>query len=307
MDAARGKRIVLVTTAPRGARPVVADLRAGGHRVRAARSIQAAHELLAAKKADLVLCDADLIARRGPPPSSEDTDLRATMAGVAHDLGSLLNALAESVDELSQLASATPFVGRAEALTRGRRRILRIQEFLRDLLADVSNGGAPDLETADVDLEDIVERAAITVYSEACHKNQRLALNIDEATSRVRADPAKLKRALAILLCRAVQEAPVAGTVTLEAKREGSDCLITVSDSGEGASPEEIRRLFQPAESIDGTPKVETRLQLSLVQRLIGQHGGRVWVESRPGHGIGVFVSLPQPSDGRSVDLRNHV
>jgi len=229
------------------------------------------------------------------------------VAGAAHDLGNLLNALAESVDELSQLASATPFVGRAEALTRGRRRILKIQEFLRDLLADVSNGGAPDLETADLDLEDVVERAAVTVYSEACHKNQRLVLNIDEATSRVRADPAKLKRALAILLCRAVQEAPVAGTVTLEAKREGSDCLITVTDSGEGASPEEIRRLFQPAESIDGAPKVEARLQLSLVQRLVGQHGGRVWVESRPGHGIGVFVSLPQPSDGRSVELRSHV
>jgi len=307
MDAARGKRIVLVTTAPRGAGPVVADLRAGGHRVRAARSIQAAYELLAAKKADLVLCDADLVAHREPPPSDQDTHLRAAVAGAAQDLGDLLNNLAESVDELFQLASATPFLGRAGELTRGRRRILRIQEFLRDFVAEVSDGGAPDLEMADIDLEDVVERAAITVYSEACQKNQRLVLNIDEATSRVRADPAKLKRALAILLCRAVQEAPVAGTVTLEAKHEGSDCLISVSDSGEGASPEEIRRLFQPAESIDGAPEAEARLQLSLVQRLVGQHGGRVWVEGRPGHGIGVFVSLPQPSDERRVELRSEV
>jgi signal transduction histidine kinase len=275
--------------------------------VRAARSIQAAYELLAAKKADLVLCDADLVAHRGPPPSGQDTALRASVVGAAQDLGDLLKNLAESVDELFQLASATPFVGRAEELTRGRRRILRVQEFLRDLVAEVSSGGAPDLETAVLDLEDVVERAAITVYSEACHKNQRLALNIDGAASRVRADPAKLRRALAILLCRAVQGAPVGGTVTLEAKREGSDCLITVSDSGDGISPEEIRRLFQPAESIDGALKVEARLQLSLVQRLVGQHGGRVWVESRPGHGVGVFVSLPQPSDERRVELLSEV
>jgi signal transduction histidine kinase len=307
MDVGHGKRIVLVTTDPSKAGPVVADLRAGGNRVRAAKSIQAAYELLAAKKADLVLCDADLVAHRGPPPSGQEADLRATVAGAAEDLGDLLNSLTESVDELHRLASATPFVRRAEELTRGRQRILRIQEFLRDLAAEVSNGGPPELEMADVDLEDVAERAAITVYSEACRKDQRLALNIDEAASWVRADPAKLRRVLAILLCRAVREAPVAGTVTLEAKREGSDCLITVSHSGEGVSPEEIHRLFQPAESIDRTPEAETRLQLSLVQRLVGQHGGRVWVESRPGHGIGVFVSLPQPSDERNVDVRSQV
>jgi signal transduction histidine kinase len=307
MDVGHGKRIVLVTTDPSEAGPVVADLRAGGNRVRAARSIQAAYELLAAKKADLVLCDADLVAHRGLPPRGQETDLRATVAGAAQDLDDLLSSLAESVDELHRLASATPFVRRAENLTHGCQRILRIREFLRDLAAEISNGGPPDLEMADVDLEDVVESAAITVYSEACRKDQRLVLNIEEAASRVRADPAKLRRALAILLCRAVREAPVAGTVTLEAKREGSDCLITMSDSAEGVSHEEIRRLFQPAESIEGAPEVETRLQLSPVQRLVGQHGGRVWVESRPGHGIGVFILLPQPSDGRRVELRGQV
>lgn len=294
MDVGHGKRIVLVTTDPSETGPVVADLRALGHRVRLAGSIESARELLAAKKADLVLCDADLIEHRGPPPSSQDTDLRATVVGAAEDLGDLLNNLTESVDELHQLVSATPFVRRAEELIRGRQRIIRIREFIRDLAAEIPNGGATQPEMTDVDLQDIVERAAITVYGDAYGKDQRLVLNIDEATSRVRADPAKLRRVLAVLLCRAVQEAPVSGAVTVEAKREGSDCLITVTDSGEGVSPEQIRRLFQPADGTDETPEAEARLQFSLVRKLVEQHGGRVWVDSRRGRGTSVIVSLPQ-------------
>jgi len=297
MDAARGKHIIALVATPGDAGPVVADLRAGGYQVRVARDLQTARQLLATGKADFVLGDAETILGRAVTGNGEGAHLRTAVTGVVHDLRNLLNTLAESIDELSQLTSATPFIGRADALTRARQRILRIQDFLIDLQTEMWNGTAQELRAVDANLEDLVEGAAITVYSEASRKDQRLVINIDDEATRVLADPAKLKRVLANLLGNAVRQTPVMGTVTVEARREGSDCLITVSDSGEGISPDEIPHLFQSPKTIRAKrPPARADLGLSVVQRLVQQHGGRVWVESRLGQGTSVFVSLPQPA-----------
>jgi signal transduction histidine kinase len=296
MECARGKRIIILEETPGDAGSVVADLRVGGHQVRVVHDLQVARNLMAAQEADFVLWDGSTILASAVLASSQDIRLKTDVTSVVHDLRNLLSTLAESVDELSHLASATPFVGRAEALTRGRRRILRIQEFLNDLLAEIVNGTAQELRAVAANLEDLVERAAITVYSEASRKDQRLVLNIDEEAARVTADPAKLKRVLVNLLCNAVRHTPVGGTVSVEARREGSDCLITVSDSGEGISPDKIRRLFQPPTTGDGAQSMRRDLGLSVVKMLVELHGGRVWAESRLGQGTTIFVSLPQPA-----------
>jgi signal transduction histidine kinase len=297
MDAAHGKRIIALvpTTGDRG--PVVDDLRAHGYEARVAPDWQAARQMLAAGEADFVLCDADTALGPAVMGNEEAVHLKAAIGGVVRDLRNLLNTLAESIDELFRLTSATPFAGRAETLVRTRRRILRAQDFLADLLAEIWNGAGLEGRIVDADLEDLVEGAAITVYSEASRKDQRLVLNIDSQAGRVRADPAKLKRVLTNLLGSAVRNAPVAGTVTVEARREGSDCLISVSDSGEGISRESLPHFFRVPESGDaGEFPQQAGPGLSIVKRLVDQHGGRVWVESDPGRGTTVFVALPQPA-----------
>ena len=159
----------------------------------------------------------------------------------------------------------------------------------------ITNGPAQELRPVDANLEDLVEGAATTVYSEACRKSQRLVINIDAGATMVRADPAKLERVLANLLRNAVWHTPVAGKVTVEARREDSECVIAVSDSGEGVPPDEIPHLFErPATVEAGAPP--TALGLSVVKGLVDQHGGRVWAESRLGRGTTIFVSLPQPA-----------
>ena len=161
----------------------------------------------------------------------------------------------------------------------------------------ITNGPAQELRAVDADLEELVEGAATTVYSEACRKSLRLVINIDEGATLVRADPAKLKRVLANLLFNAVRHTPVAGKVTVEARREYSECVIAVSDGSEGIPPGEVPHLFaRPATIAAGAPPERTALGLSVVKRLVDQHGGRVWAESRLGQGTTIFVSLPQPA-----------
>ena len=296
MGAAHGKRIIIVEGAAGDAASAADCLRLGGHQVDVAPHLRAARDRLAAQQADLLLCDAGSMLAVLPSPKDRTAAWRAALAGLAYELRNLLDTLSESIDELCQLTSATPFVGRAEALARGRRRIARIQGVIDDLLAQVGTGAAQELRVQEANLEDLVEGAAIAVYGEACRKNQRLIINIEQEASRVRADRAKLKRLLANLLESAVRHAPVAGTVAVEARRENSDCLIAVSDSGEDTSPGAVGDAAPTAPTDDGARRRPARSRLSVVKALVELHGGRVWVESHPGRGTTVFVSLPQPA-----------
>jgi NtrC-family two-component system sensor histidine kinase KinB len=168
-----------------------------------------------------------------------------------------------------------------------------------------TNGPAEELRAVDANLEDLVEGAATTVYSEACRKSQRLVINIDAEAAMVTADPSKLKRVLADLLFNAVWHTPVAGKVTVEARREESEYVIAVSDGGEGVPPGEAPHLFErPATVEAGAPSERTGLDLSVVKELVKQHGGRVWAESRPGRGTTIFVSLPQPVSRAAPETR---
>lgn len=301
MDATRARRVIVLPTPPGVADSVIADLRAAGHRLRIERDVNAAGRLLAAGEADLVLCAAGSDVVPAIEKSHELAKLEGSVACVVHDLRHLAESLAESASELSHYASSTRSSAHADTSFRARQRALRIQEFLADLLAELLNGASVEPLPVDTDLEDLVERAATIAYSEAWRKDQRLVVNIDDDATRVRADPAKLKRILANLLVNAVRRTPVAGTIAVEATRKGSDCLITVSDSGESVAEDEVLNLLSPADTGDATGNTQTGLGLSVAQRLTEQQGGRMWAESLPARGATIVVLLPQKAQRGGV------
>ncbi len=212
---------------------------------------------------------------------SADTDAwRRSTAALAHDLQGLLHALERSIAE-------------AEASVRGTRlgdfhhTISTLASFLHELTMELGGRGHEDLALTDVDLEDAVEAAAVVVYPSASERRQRLVIDIDDSVPKVYADSVKLKRILTNLLEHASRHAPRAGTVTVRACADQGDCVISVSHAGDGATQADLRRLFGPDAGKNGLPS------LSRVQRLVEQHGGRLWIESQKGQGTTAFVSLP--------------
>jgi len=79
-----------------------------------------------------------------------------------------------------------------------------------------------------------------------------------------------------------------AGKITLTAKREGEEILITVSDTGAGISPERLPHVFERGVSEGGTG-----FGLPLSKVVVEAHGGKIWLESEIGDGTKAFVSLP--------------
>ena len=120
-----------------------------------------------------------------------------------------------------------------------------------------------------------------------------------EMLPRVHGDRTKLIRAMANVFDNAIQALPPGGRLTVGAKSveqpAGPMVELTVTDGGEGIPPEAMERIFE----LFFTARTKgTGLGLAIVRRILRQHGGEVQVNSAPGHGTTVRITLPVlPSD----------
>ncbi|MGA8150197.1 MAG: ATP-binding protein [Terriglobales bacterium] len=115
-------------------------------------------------------------------------------------------------------------------------------------------------------------------------------LELAEAMLPVSADPELLHRAFSNLVLNAMDAMPQGGTLTLRTRQEGDRAYLEVSDSGAGLTPEECKRLFTPYYT---TKAHGTGLGLAIVQSVVSDHGGRISVQSEPGHGTTFVIELP--------------
>jgi len=112
----------------------------------------------------------------------------------------------------------------------------------------------------------------------------------------LRADGEALRRALWNLLDNAVKYSPDSRTVWMKVAREQNECRIAVRDQGLGISAEEQKHIFDKfaRSSSSRAAGVEgTGIGLSMVDRIVRAHRGRIKVESEPGRGSTFTVLLP--------------
>lgn len=146
--------------------------------------------------------------------------------------------------------------------------------------------------------------------SEICHasmqmvkvmgqkKQQQIDFTLHPPLIHIRGDPRRIKQILVNLLSNAIKFTPEHGALGLEVVGDMQAQLVrmTVWDKGIGIKVEDMGRLFQPFVQLDSSlsrHQAGTGLGLSLVQRLIGLHGGDIQVESTLGVGSRFTVTLP--------------
>jgi len=289
------KRILFVSLKEE-AEPLLSGLRAAGHQVSIVDKLEDAQAILASGAFDQAVIPGHAL---GPllvehslwEQAGGDSWRRSTVA-LAHDLRNLLQTLQQCTQGLAELE----LTGRREreGLLDLLRTMSTLSVFLMELTDELDAGGTSNLTIAVLDLEDAVEAAAVGVYPSASERRQRLIIDIAEEARYVRADPARMKRALSHLLSHASRQSPSRGTVTVRARRECDDCVISISYTAETVSLAGLGELFRPA-GVEGTGS-----GLYHVQTIIEQHSGRLWLESQRGTGTSVFVSLPLEGAARN-------
>jgi signal transduction histidine kinase len=84
---------------------------------------------------------------------------------------------------------------------------------------------------------------------------------------------------------------PEGGTLRVELRRtEHGRVRVAFADTGQGMSPEQVERLFEPFSS---TRTGGTGLGLSIAYQIVRDHGGTINVRSREGHGTTIIIELP--------------
>ncbi len=117
-------------------------------------------------------------------------------------------------------------------------------------------------------------------------------------------DEQRLKQVVANLLSNARTHTPPGTPVTVAVRREGDEAVIEVEDLGPGMTPEHAARVFERffrADPSRARASGGSGLGLSIVSAIAEAHGGRVEVETNPGHGATFRVRLPV-SGGAEID-----
>ena len=114
---------------------------------------------------------------------------------------------------------------------------------------------------------------------------------------RVQGSPAHLRQVLEILLDNAMKYSAPGAQVRVSLRRYSGHALLTVADPGPALSPEKLKDIFKRFYRVD---KARSRdgsygLGLSIAQRVVEEHRGRIWAESRGGINS-FFVQLPLTS-----------
>lgn len=127
-------------------------------------------------------------------------------------------------------------------------------------------------------------------------KSIALGAQIAPDAGEINADRRAVQQILINLVSNAVKFTPDGGSVVIGAKRVGSRLHFWVSDTGIGIADEDMANLGKPFMQIqnDHTRRFEgTGLGLSLVKGLVALHEGTMSIESAPGEGTTVTISLP--------------
>lgn len=220
----------------------------------------------------------------------EADELKNTfLAAVSHELRSPLTSI---------LGFSLTLLDRAEIDDAQRERMLRTivleAEHLEDILANLLDldrltRGKATLVPVEVDASRLIADAVERVQRRS-RRDIRLEL---EPGLRVQVDAAKVERIVENLVGNAVKYTPEGAEIAVHMRAERDGITIRVDDSGPGISRELRDTIFEPFRRGSDVGVPGTGIGLSLVDRFSRMHGGRAWVEERPGGGCRFQVYLP--------------
>ncbi len=168
----------------------------------------------------------------------------------------------------------------------------RLNSIITNFLAYArpsANGFAPQ-EKGEIDLsQTISDCIALLRHSPEVSASHTIDLAIPDHPVRINASDAQMKQVMWNLLQNGVQAMPDGGRLSVAIRNGGDRVRIAVADSGCGINDETLEHLFEPFTSATGG----MGLGLSIVHKIISDHGGLINVETRVGSGTTVNVELP--------------
>ncbi|MEZ0172481.1 PAS-domain containing protein [Microvirga sp. TS319] len=193
----------------------------------------------------------------------------------------------------------------ADHIMRSSASLLAILNDILDL-ASIDTGSL-ELTPEIVDIRSTIEAAMRGLEDRLAESSLHLVIDTPDDIGTFVADGKRVRQILFNLLSNAVGFSSPGQTITVSARKRGSEVIFDVKDQGRGIPPEIKARIFERFESHTlGTRHRGVGLGLSIVRSFVELHGGRIELTSAPGQGTTVTCIFPNerqesPSDGGSV------
>ena len=183
----------------------------------------------------------------------------------------------------------------------------RLLLLINDILDLASiEAGQMTLELEPVNVHDLLSSVLTLTRERMRKKNLLLEFDCPLDIGTIVADERRLKQALFNIMSNSVKFTPDNGAVTVTARRDRDEVLLTFADTGIGISEQDRSRVFAKFErgSAPEARRSGAGLGLPLVKSFIELHGGRVELESAPGAGTKVVCAFPARDMEEADDLR---
>jgi two-component system sensor histidine kinase BaeS len=217
------------------------------------------------------------------------------VADIAHELRTPLSVIQGNVEAmLDGVLPASP-----EELQSIHQETILLNRLIGDLRTlSLAEAGQLALDKQPIDLGEVVTRVAEKYRLRAEEQSIALSVQVAPNLPQVYADAGRIEQALVNLTENALRygASDSGGRVTLGVRAVPSGVEVWVSDTGPGISPKELPHVFERFWRSEKSRSRQTGgsgIGLALVKQLIEAHGGRVSVESTPGHGATFRVMLP--------------
>jgi signal transduction histidine kinase len=171
-------------------------------------------------------------------------------------------------------------------------------DIINDIL-DISKieAGAVDLNESEIELGGLIDDVAVLVQNRADEKHVEVGVVRPHGGLRLTADRRHVKQMLTNLMSNAVKFTDEGGWVRISTRMTDEGGLeIAVADNGIGIAAQDIPLVmstFGQVEPAETSANHGTGLGLPLAARLVQLHGGRLWIESKPGSGTTVTLYFP--------------
>lgn len=231
------------------------------------------------------------------------------ISNVTHDLKTPLASITEANQLLLDGAAGSVSSQQQHLLTiikEDSARLIKLVETIIDLSKMESGLLNYDLRLADISL--LIRETMESVRLLARSKNIRMAFSPDDSIPAILIDDDKMTQALINLLSNAIKFTPAGGTVSIRITRTKEapgnkaqpafelqePVMISVSDTGEGITREDLPRIFDKFyRGRTGSTIKGSGLGLTIAHHIIQAHGGHIWAESLPGAGSTFYILLP--------------
>ncbi len=221
------------------------------------------------------------------------------MGAVSHDLRTPLATIKVASSTLSNRSASLSSDQQAELYSLIEVESDRLTRLVSNLL-DITRieAGVFTVHATPTSVQELVREAVNAM--EPTLGTHRVDSIVPTALPPVNVDPLLIGQVLINLLDNANRHSPADGVITVEARREDAQVVLSVADQGPGIAPSQRQVVFERFAQLDKGGRAG--LGLTIAKTFVEAHGEEIWYEEAPNHGAKFVFSLPMA--GENVTLR---